>query len=231
MAEKSGQGAFGKYLGAPIGGALTALLTWATAGSTSAKILAPLLAVVGGGLALAYRRYFSILVADQSKPVERRAYRALRNSLAKGNWAARLYSRWLTAFLDAVDRLFGDADRATRAFGLKTPKPLWTAAAFDRCLLLAAIYPIAVMFVIWAVTGHVGPAEKAFHIERNLFGWQRAVAAAAVACAMFAAWRAYPTNDRLQLAWLIFGLCIGAASAGLFLSQEAKGAIAWSLEV
>jgi hypothetical protein len=29
--------------------------------------------------------------------------------------------------------------------------PLWTAPAFDRCLLLALIYPIMAIFLIWAV--------------------------------------------------------------------------------
>ena len=36
MAETTAESAVGKYLGALIGGALTALVTWATAGSTGA---------------------------------------------------------------------------------------------------------------------------------------------------------------------------------------------------
>jgi len=39
MSEKSGESAVGRYLGAPIGGALTALLTWFTA--PSMRALAP----------------------------------------------------------------------------------------------------------------------------------------------------------------------------------------------
>jgi hypothetical protein len=47
------------------------------------------------------------------------------------------------------------------AFGLRTPAPLRTAPAFDRCLLLALLYPILTIFLIWAVSGHVGPFRKA----------------------------------------------------------------------
>jgi hypothetical protein len=77
----------------------------------------------------------------------------LRKSLAEGGKPALIYAQWLTKFLDAVDRFFGDAGMADRtlfprAFGLKTPAPLWTAPAFDRCLLLALIYPIATILII-----------------------------------------------------------------------------------
>jgi hypothetical protein len=65
------------------------------------------------------------------------------------------------------------------AFGLKTPAPLWTTPALDRCLLLAFIYLIATIFLIWAISGHVGPAEEALALKPNLPGWSRALAAAA----------------------------------------------------
>jgi hypothetical protein len=54
------------------------------------------------------------------------------------------------------------ADRTLfpHAFGLRTPAQLWTAPAFDRCLLLALAYPIVTVFIMWGVSGHVGPAEK-----------------------------------------------------------------------
>src|SRR5215471_8656036 len=55
--------------------------------------------------------------------------------------------------------------------GLKTPAPLWTAPAFELCLLLALIYPTATIFIIWAISGHVGPAELALHLNPNLPLW------------------------------------------------------------
>jgi hypothetical protein len=106
-------------------------------------------------------RYYAGLVGQgaalEGSP-ERQDYDKLRASLAGGNLAARLYVKWLTTFLDWIERFFGDAGMADRtllprAFGLKKAAPLWTAPALDRCLLLALVYPIATIFVIWAISG------------------------------------------------------------------------------
>jgi hypothetical protein len=106
----------------------------------------------------------------------------LRESLTGGNLASRLYSDWLTRFLDEVDRFFGDAGTVDRtlvahAFGLKAPVPLWTASAFDRCLSLALIYPIAAIFIIWVVSGYVGPAEIPLGLQAYTEAWRQEVAA------------------------------------------------------
>ncbi len=137
---------------------------------------------------LMYKRYLGVLGAsthgntskDRNSHAERQAYDALRKSLRGGSIASRLYTDWLTKFLDAVDRFFGDAGTADRtlfprAFGLRTPAPLWTAPAFDRCLLLAMIYPIVTIFIIWAVSGHVGPAEAALEFKPDIAGWRRGI--------------------------------------------------------
>jgi hypothetical protein len=158
-----------------VGNALLAWLTGGSALSTLAKVLLAVCCLVFG---LVYRRYLGILGADRRKPAERTTYEALRNSLAKGNLAARLYAVRLTRFLDWIDHFFGDAGMADRtlfphAFWLRTPAPLWTAPALDRCLVLALLYPILTIFVIWAVSGHIGPAESALRLRADLFGWQR----------------------------------------------------------
>jgi len=210
MAEKSAESAVGKYLGAPIGGALTALITWATAGSTGAisPALVSLLAVLGGlsGLALTllYRRYLAILGANRRVAAERQAYIAVRDSLAEGNLAARLYSDRLTRFLDWIDRFFGDAGMADRtlfphAFGLRTPAPLWTAPALDRCLLLALLYPIAAIFIFWAISGQVGPAEQALHLQPAVTGWQRIAAGAGFGSLVFFLSRGNPLASKAPL--------------------------------
>ncbi len=143
-----------------------------------------LLYVVAGLCFLAapivYKYYLGVLAqgAAPEGSIERRDYDKLRASLAGGNLAARLYAKWLTAFLDWIERFFGDCGLADRtlfphAFGLKKPAPLWTALAFDRCLLLALFYPIGTILVIWSISGHVGPAEAALHLPPNSPGWQR----------------------------------------------------------
>jgi hypothetical protein len=156
----------------------SAFLTWLTGGSALASLGKVSLAICALVFGLVYRRYVGILGADRRKPAERQAYDALRTSLIAGNTAARLYARWLGVMLDRVDRLFGDAGMADRtlfphAFWLQTPAPLWTAPALERCLLLALIYPIATILVVWAVSGHVGPAENALHLNPRLIAWQR----------------------------------------------------------
>jgi hypothetical protein len=136
-------------------------------------------------LGLIYRRYLGILGADRRRPAERQAYDALRESLAEGNLAARLYADRLTRFLDWIDGFFKDAGMSDRtlfphAFGLRTPAPLWTPPSLDRCLFLALFYPILTIFVIWAVSGHVGVAEAALLLKPDIPGWQRGLVV--VAC-------------------------------------------------
>jgi hypothetical protein len=156
--------------------------------------------VVGLCAALApfiYRYYLGVL-AQGAKPegsIERQDYGRLRASLEGGNLAARLYAKWLRAFLDGVDKFFeGKEPKAHRtlfphAFGLKTPAPLWTASAFDRCLSLALIYPIATIFLIWAISGHVGPAEAALLLKSGLPAWLRAAMVTASSLLGFSFWQ------------------------------------------
>jgi hypothetical protein len=168
-----------------------------TIGLTLAAPISLLGAAGGLTLALLYWRYLGIIGAGAEPlgSLERQAYDALRASLATGGLPARLYSRWLTALLDAVDRFLGDTAMAGRtlfphAFGLHTPAPLWTAPAFDRCLLLALIYPVLTIFIIWAISGHVGPAEKALVLQEDLSSALRGALVAGTASVCLAIFRA-----------------------------------------
>lgn len=165
--------------------------------------------VGGAGLALAYLHYFGVLGygAAPDGSAERLRYDALRAGVAAGGMPTMLYSRWLTRALDAVDRFFGDAGKADqtlfpRAFGLKTPAPLWTAASFDRCLWLALVYPIVTIFAVWALSGHVGPAEDALSLSSHLPGSRRALLvllASVAACGMWA----YTRTNGWRSLWLM----------------------------
>jgi hypothetical protein len=180
--------------------ALGAALAWVTAGRSPAigSALAALFSIAGGGFlafSLMYRRFLGILGAggDPAGSPECESYVKLRESLAKGGLPARLYARRLTGFLNGADSFFGDAGMANHtlfphAFGLKTPAPLWTPPAFDRCLFLALVYPIATIFIIWVVSGHAGPAEMALGLKPNVSGWSRSFIAAAAAFEGFAIW-------------------------------------------
>lgn len=201
MTEQPSGSAIVKFIGPPISAAAGMLISWLTARSTGAlgPALMALLSLLGGicgvALMLIYRRYVGVLGADRRRPAERRAYDALRTSLEGGNPAARLYAQWLSNFLDVVDRFFGDVGMADHtlfphAFGLRTPAPLWTTSSLDRCLLIALVYPVATIFVIWAVSGHVGLAEAALGVGPYFSAWQRAIALAAAVVSIIAWQRA-----------------------------------------
>jgi hypothetical protein len=214
--------------------AVGVVLPWLTAGSTAGPALTALFSILGGICALVfslmYRRYLGILGAGargKTTP-ERRAYDALRESLAGDNLAARLYADWLKRFLDAVERFLGDAGgEGQRAFGLKESAPLWTARAFDRCLLLALIYPIVTIFLIWAVSGQVGPAEAALGLKRNVPGFSRGFGLVAIGILSFAIWRGWLTTGWKRWVWWI-----GAyAGASVFVFAAVAGAVAFAFAV
>jgi hypothetical protein len=120
-------------------------------------------------LALILGRYYLLVLdggGDARGSDERRQYHRLRRRLAAGGTPALVYNRWLTFVLEKVDRFFGDAGRndkswIARVLHLETGGPRWTANAFDRCLLLALIYPVFTVLALWTFSGHVGVAEHA----------------------------------------------------------------------
>jgi hypothetical protein len=180
------------------------------------------LALTGGGgaLALVYSRYFGLLGASDG-PVgsrDRKGYDALRDNLATGGPATNLYARRLEASLNKVDGFFGDAGMAERtlfqrAFGLRTPAPLWTAPSFDRCLFLALLYPVVTIFIMWAVSGDVGPAEEALKLQASLEGWQRGVGTVLLGISIFSFRRWTRAQGIAALMWFEIGLATAFTSA------------------
>jgi hypothetical protein len=214
MAEASAEKLLGRLVGPSIGAGLTGIGGWLTAGATGAfnPAVVSLLTLLGGigGLVfvILYRRYLGILASNRRVAAEREAYDGLRYSLATSNAAARLYAERLTRFLNWIDRFFGDAGTADRtlfphAFGLRTPAPLWTAPAFDRCLLIAMIYPLLTIFIVWVVSGHVGSAEAAFGLKAGASGWERGAATIGVGLLMLTAARASEAIDRELNSWMV----------------------------
>ena len=161
--------------------------------------------------------YFYVVLPGGKEPagsLEYERYAALRNDLARGGTAARIYSEKLTKALNAVDIFFQDAGTpGQRAFILDTPAPLWTAASFERCLLLALIYPVAMILPIWAVSGEVGPAEGALGLPLDLPGWQRWLTVTALAVMALAYWRSQRTRGLRAVAWFLFAVAAGVPAA------------------
>jgi hypothetical protein len=230
MPDLSSAGEVAKSISNPIG----TLFGWVSGFIPEGPLRTLFIVVVGlciAAIPFVYKYYFGLL-AHGAKPegsIERQDYDRLRKSLIGGNLAARFYAKWLASFLDGVERFFGDvgmADRTLfpRAFRLKTPAPLWTAPAFDRCLLLALIYPIATIFLIWAISGHVGPAEAALGLTPDVPGLSRGLGVAAIGFSSFAFWHAVLTPGWKHLIWFALFLVSGGAGYVAFLSGGSGGA-------
>jgi hypothetical protein len=229
MAEQSLDSQFLKIVGPAIASAVGAAVGWLTGGSGSlATALTTALAVIGGLGALTfpimYRRYLGVLAsggARKGSPT-RAAYDALRESLSGENLVARIYVQRLRAFLDGMERFFGDVGMADRTFfphflGLKTPAPLWTVPAFERCLLLALIYPIVTIVLIWAISGHIGPAEAALHLPPGTSGWRRAAGMVLIFLSAYAWLRCYRAEGWVKkFVWFVFASASASVIAGVY---------------
>jgi Domain of unknown function (DUF4062) len=130
-------------------------------------IFTRVLAATAIGLFLLLGAYHWDILGGPDEPDgsrERADYEALRHQLESGGTPAKVYRKWLSQALDRVDVFFGDQGRDdkswfARALGLETHGARWTASAFDRCLLLALLYPIVTIVAVWAWSGHMGVVE------------------------------------------------------------------------
>src|SRR5713226_142663 len=132
-----------------------------------------LIALIAGGFA----HYFA--AADLESRAGRQRVRA---ALEAGGGLRRLYVRLLTHGLNWLDRFLGDADKA--AFSLPSPFrnreawPYWTGWSFDRCALLAIIYPLLSLFVVWVWTGEGGAIGALLRMQPRIPWWPRGIFAA-----------------------------------------------------
>jgi hypothetical protein len=141
----------------------------------------------------------------------RKRYEDLRTDLAEGGTATRIYSKALDAGLKTVERIFRDeGSPRQRVFGMKRSAPLWTPDAFHCCLIIALVYTQAIIFVVWAVSGDVGPAEISLGLPGDFPTWRRVATFAALALSISAYWRSQRTRGWSAISW--FGTCFGAGA-------------------
>jgi hypothetical protein len=117
-------------------------------------------------------RYYVVLGGAREEPGSDRRdeYEELRQSLESGGSFNLRYVEWLSWALDKVDAFFDGAEPSgsfglARRVGWQADGPTWTAAAYDKCLLLALLYPLATMLALWVWSGEVGVAEKALGLS------------------------------------------------------------------
>ena len=105
-------------------------------------------------------------------PDRLRLLRLLRHG---GEWHWR-YIWFLRHFLNRADRFLGDAgqpDRACRWLTGESGWPCWTASSFDRCALIAVVYPVLGMFVTWVFLGEAGDLGERLALRTNIGFGQR----------------------------------------------------------
>ncbi len=205
-----------------------------------------LLAVAAGLFAWLAWRYWDILGGAGEAPEsrERSDCDALVAELRSGGTPAKVYRDWLTKALDRVDVFFGDAGRndkswIARALGLETLGARWTAPAFDRCLLLALVYPVVTIVGVWIWSGHVGVAERAIGLWPTLahdrFGeLTRSAFGLSILAILYAFWRFSKAKGFLSnLLWVGLGavaLALGFAVAGAAaVAVAVAGAVAFEV--
>lgn len=98
---------------------------------------------------------------------KRDAYNHLRSNLRgvnkpKDTPFGERYRNEITDKLNGVARWFGDADnpnseRLCQRLGIDKSQPLWTAKSYDRCLLLALLYPLQ---VFWCSGSSAGLTDR-----------------------------------------------------------------------
>jgi hypothetical protein len=71
-------------------------------------------------------------------------------------------------------------------------------------LQLALVYPVTAIFLIWSISGHVGPAESALDFGPNVPDWKRGAFIALYAFGIFAVWRGKEPYTWKHAAWISF---------------------------
>jgi hypothetical protein len=214
-------------LGGIVAGLVVAAILWAgshwTASVNPALGWASLLASVCVGLAMGvvFVRYSMVLACGDTDA--RASYGRLRRRLEAGGLSAETYRRRLLAFLNWTDRFFGDAPSAE---AVSARPPLWTAPAYDRCLLLALVYPVMTILLVWTVSGHSGPAESALGLGGGVGPWRRGAQLGLLCVMGVGIWRYAVEDGWRSWAWLaasgIAGAGAGAVAVALLSEKATK---------
>ena len=159
----------------------------------------------------------------------------LVRSLRLGGDLRRHYVFWVSRALNRVDRFLGDDGKAewslrVRLIDNHRPAPYWTGWSFDKCALLAVVYPLAAMFCTWAWAGEAGEFGDALGFAVATSSWRRAIVLVfVVGCGIAitdyvrsSGWRSY----------LAFAFAVALVAAVLFAGVGAVGvAVAVALVV
>ncbi len=172
---------------------------------------------------------------DAAVAAMREGYGNWRSRLGAGGWFPAIYEAMLTRTLDTVDRFYDGA--AGSAAGTESGwSRYWSGAALDRCLLIALVYPVMSVVLVWYVTGQSGPVEAALGMAGDVSGATRLLSALPLPGSIVAwIWvsRPLPVCRRAMwrvLRWLSVAVASAGAVAGV-LFDAAPGAGVFALAV
>jgi len=164
-----------------------------------------------------YWTYYTFLGYQKSEinSDARASYNRLRSNLigrkqdkAKDSRFGERYKKAVEQCLDSVDYWLGEAvpeqhTWSSRLLKLNNPKPLWTKASYDRCLLLTLLYPLLSLIAVWTFTGEVGPVETALKLSDAVQFSERILFTGALVLIVFFITRLFSPSNKSILLWLI----------------------------
>ncbi|MCA8901902.1 MAG: hypothetical protein KDA53_11710 [Hyphomonas sp.] len=193
---------------------------------------AGLLVLVGVALGLIGLGYFKFVIPSgkvfegegANAEAQRTEYASWRHRLVHGGRVAQTYDDLLSLTLNRVDKMFGDEPASTRH------RPAtWTGEALDRCVLLALLYPVLSLLVIWHITGINGAAETALGMVAGTSDSQRAMSAGAIALVTLASiWFSIPPAGHETTMWRVIRVVTFVAAIAIAGTAAARvaGAVA-----
>lgn len=131
----------------------------------------------------------------------------------------------------------GDAGRADQSlpspFGNRHRYPYWTGRSFDRCTLLALVYPLLSLFAVWVWTGEDGELVRFLGLMPESDGWHRGPVMAALSFEFFSFWRGLRAEGWRQIGWLAVGGAgaFAVAGAGTAAVTGADAAVAFAIAI
>ena len=98
------------------------------------------------------------------------------------------------------------------------PAHRWTARAFDRCALMAVIYPFASLLAIWTLTGKAGDIGEILGLRPEVDWWWRWMGAVALVVSTFSYVRSLQTSGWRSFLWFLDAVTVAGAGAVLFVT-------------
>ena len=138
--------------------------------------------------------------AEALKEKGRDRDRLLRRLRRGGNWRAQYVGR-LRRVLARVDRFMGDARRpgwACRRLTGGGPWPCWTARSFDRCALMAVVYPFLSLHATWLISGEAGDLGETLRLRAEPDPGSRIVSAGLIVVVLYTMVKSYRASGRMQ---------------------------------